>query len=79
MQNDIGHAMNMNSIQELNDMFDSLQKPYNKGDVVRFSLAYQRLYPKLNGIDRRRAEKLVDEVIFSIAKADSAGSIAGVA
>jgi len=53
-------------IQELNELFNNLRKPYGKGEIVRFNLAYQRIYPQLSRTEKRRAEVLVDALITNL-------------
>lgn len=65
-------------IQELNQLFNNLEKPYGKGEIVRFNLAYQRLYPSLSRSERGHAEKLVDALIVDLEHEDSARKIYGV-
>ncbi len=65
-------------IEELNDLFNNLKRPYGKGEVVRFNLAYQRLYPKLNRLERQHAEALVDAMIADLENDNLASHIYGV-
>ena len=66
------------SIQELNDLFNSLQKPYGQSEIVRFNLAYQRLYPNLSRSERLRAEKLVDALLVNLEDENLASKVYGV-
>ncbi len=65
-------------IQELNDLFNSLQKPYALGEIVRFNLAYQRLYPQMSRSEKRCAEKLVDALLVNLEDKNLASKIYGV-
>ncbi len=53
-------------ILELNALFNNLQKPYGKAEIVRFNLAFQRIYPQLSRTERRRAEILADALITNL-------------
>lgn len=48
---------------ELKALFESLQMPYRRGDIVRFNLAYQRLYTTLSPHEKLKAETLVDALL----------------
>lgn len=65
-------------IKELNELFNNLQKPYGKGEIVRFNLAYQRLYPQLSRTEKRRAKILVDALITNLENEKLASHIYGV-
>jgi hypothetical protein len=66
------------SIQELNELFNNLQKPYGRGEIVRFNLAYQKLYPNLSRHEKRRAEALVDALLVNLEDERLASKIYGV-
>ncbi len=66
------------AIQELNELFNNLQKPYGKGEIVRFNLAYQRIYPQLSRSEKRRAEVLVDALITNLEDDRLASQVYGV-
>jgi hypothetical protein len=70
--------LHSSSMQDLNCLFNSLQKPYGKGEIVRFNLAYQRLYPTLTRAERLRAEKLVDALLDNLEDERLAPKIFGV-
>lgn len=65
-------------ILELNHLFNNLRRPYGKGEVVRFNLAYQRIYPKLSRVERQHAEVLVDAMIADLENDNLASQIYGV-
>jgi len=65
-------------IQELNELFNNLQRPFGQGEIVRFNLAYKRLYPNLSRSEKRHAEKLVDAMIVDLEHEDLACKIYGV-
>ncbi len=65
-------------IQEINELFDNLHAPYGKGEIVRFNLVYQRIYPCLSQAEKKRAEKLVDELIENLQDVRLAPEIYGV-
>ena len=65
-------------IQELNALFNHLQKPYGKAEILRFNLEYQRIYPQLSRIEKRRAEKMVDAMIDNLEHERLASMIYGV-
>ncbi len=65
-------------IQELNDLFNSLQKPYALGEIVRFNPAYQRLYPQMSRTEKLCAEKLVDALLMDLEDKKLASKIYGV-
>ena len=67
-----------NGMRELNVLFNTLEKPYGKGDIVRFNLAYQRLYPILSRSEKLHAEKLVDSLIDNLEDESLASRIYGV-
>lgn len=64
--------------KKLQGLFDSLQKPYGHGDIVRFNLAYQRLYPQLSRDEKCRAEELVDALMADPQQQDLAAKICAV-
>jgi hypothetical protein len=68
----------VSSFEQLVALFNSLQKPYGKGEIVRFNLAYQRLYPNLCRLDRMSAERLVDALLVNLENDDLAQQIYGV-
>jgi len=70
--------LHSSNIQELNELFNNLIKPYGKGEIVRFNLAYQRLYPHLSRSEKRRAEKLVDAVLDNLEDENLAPKVYGV-
>jgi hypothetical protein len=65
-------------MQDLNELFNNLQKPYGQGEIVRFNLAYQRLYPQLSRSEQVRAEKLVDALLDNLEDDSLASKIYGV-
>ena len=65
-------------IQELNDLFNSLQRPYGQKEIVWFNLAYQRLYPQLSRPEKLCAEKLVDDLLVDLEHNNLAAKIYGV-
>ncbi len=66
------------AMQELNAFFNILATPYDKGEIVRFNLAYQRLYPKLSRSEKLRAEKLVDSLLEHLEDENLASKVYGV-
>lgn len=70
-----GTASHMN---ELNALFSALKKPYGSGEIVRFNLVYQRIYPALNRSDKHQAEELVDALLRDLEHEDLAPKIYGV-
>ncbi len=66
------------AMKELNALFNSLITPYGQGEIVRFNLAYQRLYPKLSRSERIRAEKLVDALLENLEDESLASKVYGV-
>jgi hypothetical protein len=71
-------ARQATNIEDLNSLFNSLQKPYGKGEIVRFNLTYQRLYPKLDRAERHHAERLVDALLVDLENEDLAKQVYGV-
>lgn len=67
-----------NGMQELNEMFMNLKKPYGKGEIVRFNLAYQHIYPQLTRAEKLRAEKFVDALLDDLEDERLAPKIYGV-
>ena len=65
-------------IQELNELFNNLRKPYGQGEIVRFNLAYQKVYPQLSRLEKRRAEVLVDALLVNLEDERLASKIYGV-
>jgi hypothetical protein len=65
-------------IQELNDLFNSLKRPYGQDEIVRFNLAYQRLYPQLSRSEKLCAEKLVDDLLVDLENKNLAAKIYGI-
>ncbi len=65
-------------IQELNDLFNNLQKPYALGEIVRFNLAYQRQHPQMSRSEKLCAEKLVDALLVDLEDKKLASKIYGV-
>ncbi len=65
-------------IQELKDLFNSLQRPYGQGEIVRFNLLYQRLYPQLSRSEKRCAEELVDALLADLGDEHLAPKVYGV-
>lgn len=63
------------SAQELIDLFNSLSRPYGEGEIVRFNLAYQRLYPKLSSDEKRCAETLVDALLADLEREKPASGV----
>ncbi len=55
---------------ELEDLFNSLEKPYGPGEVVRFNLAYSRAYPQLGVHERYRAAEFLDALIADVEHED---------
>jgi len=49
-----------------------------KGEVVRFNLAYQRIYPHLSREEEQHAEVLVDAMIADLENESLAAQIYGV-
>jgi len=66
------------AIQEINELFKSLNKPCGQGEINRFNVAYQRVYPQLSRLEKRRAEELVDELINNLEHRRLASKIYGV-
>jgi hypothetical protein len=66
-------------IQALDALFDGLKKPYGQGEVVRFNLAYQRLYPQLSRAEKLDAEKLVDALLLDLEDQSPARKSGGLA
>lgn len=66
------------NMRELNALFNALKRPYGNGEIVRFNLAYQRIYPALNRSDKHRAEELVDALLRDLEHEDLAPKIYGV-
>ncbi len=65
-------------IHELNELFNNQRKPCGKGEIVRFNLAYQRIYPQLSRAEKRHAEILVDTLIDNLEDEKLASMIYGV-
>lgn len=53
-------------MQALIEVFNDLKPPYRQGDVVRFNLAYLRLYPKLGRSEKPRAEALATALLNNL-------------
>ncbi len=66
------------AIHELEMLFGSLKMPYDQTEIVRFNLAYQRVYPCLSRTEKRRAEQLVDALIDDLEQKGLASKIYGV-
>lgn len=66
------------AIYEINELFNSLAKPYGESEIVRFNLAYRRIYPQLSRTEKRRAESLVDALIDNLEHKSLAPKIYGV-
>jgi len=66
------------AMQDLNRLYNDLQRPYGQGEIVRFNLAYQRLYPQLNPSEKQRAEKLVDSLLDNLEDDRLASKVYGV-
>ncbi|MBS1212925.1 MAG: hypothetical protein H6R26_1542 [Proteobacteria bacterium] len=64
--------------QELNSVFNKLQKPYGQGEITRFNTAYQRVRHDLSRHEKRRAEDFVDALLADLADEDLATKIFGV-
>lgn len=71
-------SIHSSSMSELHSLFSTFQKPYGQGEIVRFNLAYQRLYPSLGRSERLHAEKLVDTLLENLADEKLAPKIYGV-
>ena len=74
----IRKSANTSNMQELNALFSALKKPYGSGEIVRFNLAYQRIYPALNRSDKHHAEELVDALLSDLEQEDLAPKINGI-
>lgn len=55
---------------ELQSLFNSLEKPYGAGEIVRFNLAYSRAYPRLAVHERYRAAEFLDALIADVERED---------
>jgi hypothetical protein len=66
------------ALYEIDALFNSLRKPCGPGEIVRFNLAYQRVYPQLSQTEKRRAEDLVDALIGNLEHGRLASQIYGV-
>ena len=67
-----------NGMRELRALFNTLHQPYGQGDIVRFNLAYQRLYPTLSRTEKFQAESLVDAMLDNLQDEKLAPTIYGV-
>ena len=66
------------AFQELNTLINAMASPYGQGDIVRFNLLYQRIYPQLSRDEKRRAEEFVDALIAGVEKEEWTSQIYGV-
>ena len=64
--------------RDLEQLFLSLQKPYNDADIVRFNLLYQKIYPNLAKTERQAAEGFVDALIAGVEREGLRSKIYGV-
>jgi hypothetical protein len=71
-------AIHSEEMGELVTLFNSLRKPYGQGEIVRFNLVYQRLYPHLTRSEKQCAEKLVDALLDNLADEGLAPKVYGV-
>ena len=78
MQNATVTPIHSSDFQELHRLFKSLQKPYGRGEILRFNRAYKPVYPHLSRQERHRAEELVDALIAGLEHRDLASKIYGV-
>jgi hypothetical protein len=65
-------------VLELNQLFNDLEAPYGRSEVLLFNRAYQRTYPLLNRDERFYAEKLVDALLSNLVDEALASSVYGV-
>ena len=70
--------INPTGLYELNELFNSLQKPCGRGEIRRFNLAYQNIYPQLSRAEKRLAEILVDRLIDNLENKSLSSKIYGV-
>lgn len=66
----ISNIVPTTGFQQLQSLFLSFQPPYGAGEIVRFNLAYHRVYPRLNPDERRRSEEWADALVADMAKID---------
>ncbi|MCU0736412.1 MAG: hypothetical protein MUF20_13000 [Methylotetracoccus sp.] len=55
---------------ELQSLFNSLEKPYGPGEVVRFNLAYIRAHPHLKSHEKYRAAEFLDALVAEVEHED---------
>ena len=52
--------------------FHDVQPPYREGDIVRFNLVYQRVYPRLSPEEKLQAEAFIDQLLEGLERTDRA-------
>lgn len=63
---------------EIGKFFKTTPPPYNLDHIEEFNRLYQRIYPSLNGSEKRKAEDYVDFLIKHVENPDSISRIYGV-
>lgn len=78
MLTDTANHADSRGLQDLQQLFDSLDKPYGMGEIVRFNRGYQRIYFQLNREEKLRAEKYVEALIKGVERRELVSRIFGV-
>jgi hypothetical protein len=78
MLSDIANHSASKGLQDLQQVFDSLERPYGLGEIIRFNRSYQRIYFELSREDKLRAEEYVEALIRGVERRELASRIFGV-
>ncbi|QFY43342.1 hypothetical protein F6R98_12555 [Candidatus Methylospira mobilis] len=63
---------------EIQNLFHTLEQPYDLKEITRFNQTYERSYWKLRKEEKQRAEALVDKLIAGLKTPNLASRIFGV-
>jgi hypothetical protein len=63
---------------EIQNLFHTLEQPYDLKEITRFNQTYERSYWKLHEEEKQRAEALVDQLIAGLKTPNLASRIFGV-
>ena len=78
MQSPKAVSIHSDGYLEIGKFFKTTPPPYNLGHIDEFNRLYQRIYPGLNGTEKRKAEDYVDYLIKHVEQPDWISRIYGV-
>ena len=78
MQTQNVYPLHSDGYRDISQFFASHRPPYTLDHIAEFNAIYRRVYPRLGGAERRKAEELVDHLVEHVANPKWASKIYGV-